>query len=347
MKRLIPIAMTFFFVFGCATPKMWIVSSDSKGGVIAYSGYTQEYSHKWLDDVKSNVQCPEAVVLQEWERKSITTQESMIVPVQNSSQTTTNGNYSLNNSFNENLYNINHKEVSNTKSTSYEVVPYSNTETWIEQKYICDLEKLSKQKFDALSADDKLLLHQNKCKEGIALACRILIDLYAQNNDELSSKMISEKLCISAEPRFGAGACVKLAIDAAFEKKQDLHKDYLKKGCEIVKTSNAKIEDAGERSCTFYGAITKNEKDFNIGLPVLLNRCAENKKECYDLACAYSIFGKKSKSIEYLKISLDAGFDNWSHIDQDPDLKNIRGIPEYKELIKQYRTRMPANVPKK
>jgi hypothetical protein len=55
----------------------------------------------------------------------------------------------------------------------------------------------------------------------------------------------------------------------------------------------------------------------------------------YNLACAYSLMGDKNKAIKYLRMSVAAGYTNFSHMDRDTDLDSIRDHRGYKDLLKK------------
>ncbi len=53
----------------------------------------------------------------------------------------------------------------------------------------------------------------------------------------------------------------------------------------------------------------------------------------YNLACAYSLAGKKAEAVECLRKAIEAGYTNFDHIQRDTDLDNIRGEEGYKKLF--------------
>ncbi len=53
----------------------------------------------------------------------------------------------------------------------------------------------------------------------------------------------------------------------------------------------------------------------------------------YNLCCIYSLTGNNAKAFVYLKKSIDAGYLNFAHIQEDSDLNNIRNEKEFKDLI--------------
>lgn len=50
----------------------------------------------------------------------------------------------------------------------------------------------------------------------------------------------------------------------------------------------------------------------------------------YNFACTYSLLNDKQNAITYLKKSIDAGYLNYAHIQEDSDLDNIRNEKEFK-----------------
>jgi tetratricopeptide (TPR) repeat protein len=54
----------------------------------------------------------------------------------------------------------------------------------------------------------------------------------------------------------------------------------------------------------------------------------------YNLAATYALEKETKKALKYLQESIDNGFTNVNHIENDNDLKNIRNTPQYKAIIK-------------
>ena len=59
----------------------------------------------------------------------------------------------------------------------------------------------------------------------------------------------------------------------------------------------------------------------------------------YNLACAYSLLNQKDKAIDNFKKSLNLGYNDRAHIEEDTDLDNIRKDKRFKKLL--------AGIPKK
>ncbi len=57
----------------------------------------------------------------------------------------------------------------------------------------------------------------------------------------------------------------------------------------------------------------------------------------YDSACLYSLQGKKKEAFKFLDKAIQAGFNDLKHIEQDPDLMNIRDSAQFKEILEKYK----------
>ncbi len=56
----------------------------------------------------------------------------------------------------------------------------------------------------------------------------------------------------------------------------------------------------------------------------------------YDLACARSLAGDLKASEQYLRESIEAGYRQWSHIETDPDLRNLREDRRLAAVMRDY-----------
>jgi Flp pilus assembly protein TadD len=57
----------------------------------------------------------------------------------------------------------------------------------------------------------------------------------------------------------------------------------------------------------------------------------------YNIACIYSLQNKPEPALKWLERSLNNGFSDFEHMEQDPDLDNIRELPEYIEMVQRAR----------
>ncbi len=69
-----------------------------------------------------------------------------------------------------------------------------------------------------------------------------------------------------------------------------------------------------------------------------------DKGNYYDAACFYSIAGDTQTAIDYLRRSLEMGFNRFAHIARDCDLDNIRNTDEFKALIDKYKAKSDKEI---
>ncbi len=65
----------------------------------------------------------------------------------------------------------------------------------------------------------------------------------------------------------------------------------------------------------------------------------KNDTALYNMACAYSLWGKIEEALDYLEKSVEHGFDDAEHMERDPDLDNLRGEARYLEIIEDLKAR--------
>lgn len=88
--------------------------------------------------------------------------------------------------------------------------------------------------------------------------------------------------------------------------------------------------------CSFYAYYYLGKKDKAISImDTLLKK--DEKGNCYEAACLYSIMGEKDKALLYLRTALEKGFRRFAHMETDRDLDNVRHTEEYKSLIDEYK----------
>jgi Flp pilus assembly protein TadD len=69
-----------------------------------------------------------------------------------------------------------------------------------------------------------------------------------------------------------------------------------------------------------YERVIKAEPDYN---PVLY----------FNIACFHSLEGRTKPGIDWLRKAIEHGYNNWGLIQEDPDLDNLRQLPEFIELL--------------
>jgi len=69
-------------------------------------------------------------------------------------------------------------------------------------------------------------------------------------------------------------------------------------------------------------------------------RLAELRREdpvvYYNLACSLALLGKEAEAFEALERSLQLGFDDLEHLQEDPDLKELRQDPRFQSLLLRF-----------
>jgi len=53
----------------------------------------------------------------------------------------------------------------------------------------------------------------------------------------------------------------------------------------------------------------------------------------YNVACGYALSGSKDEAIDWLEISVKAGYSDFNHLRKDSDLDNLRNEKRYKKLL--------------
>lgn len=59
----------------------------------------------------------------------------------------------------------------------------------------------------------------------------------------------------------------------------------------------------------------------------------------YNLACDCALLGKKEEALLYLKISIMLGYNDFKHLNEDPDLENLRRDARYDKFVRQISAR--------
>lgn len=59
----------------------------------------------------------------------------------------------------------------------------------------------------------------------------------------------------------------------------------------------------------------------------------------YNLACTLSRLGQTTEAVSVLKMAIRLGYDDYGHIETDPDLDLLRDLPEFKALLRSRRAR--------
>ncbi len=99
----------------------------------------------------------------------------------------------------------------------------------------------------------------------------------------------------------------------------------------ILTTYGQNYEDLIKKADSCYEA-----KNYNLSTDFFekaIKLKPESKKNFYNASCAASLANDKKKSLKWLEIAINNGFDNLKHIKTDSDLDNIRKEKKYNKII--------------
>lgn len=96
-----------------------------------------------------------------------------------------------------------------------------------------------------------------------------------------------------------------------------------------------------DNSCAQYAlqALGENDKAKAFQDSIMAH-CPDDKGVFYDAACLYCRMGEYDKSLAYLKQSLEKGYRDFSHINNDDDLDGLKNRADFKALINEYKQKV-------
>jgi Flp pilus assembly protein TadD len=68
----------------------------------------------------------------------------------------------------------------------------------------------------------------------------------------------------------------------------------------------------------------------------IVQTCSRDAIAHYDLACTLSVLGHLSEAVVVLGRALQLGYQDFPHLEFDPDLDHLRPLPAYRELLASY-----------
>jgi hypothetical protein len=335
--------LVMFLFTSCATKNMWVVSQDNSGGTIAYQNYDGVSNSEWFEDVKKRVQCPDAFIMRSWERKSKTLQRSLVIPTTNTYTTNSNSNYGVRDSFGSNVLKLDGETTSTTTEQTSKVIPYTEEIGWVEHRYDCDLKKYAINKYQQLSTDEKIQIQREQCLQNKLKNCMQLYLLYSDAGKEQLGLAVAEKICGMKDKKESPLYCL---VRGGHSIRQGQIKEavaFFKKGCDVKES--ASYDEFAEDACAYFAAHTNKLDLLEENISAVRTRCSLGDKDsCYSAACIYSVIDNKNQSMKFLRLAFENGYKNWEDVGIDPDLKNLRKHPMFKNLLKEFKERSPASM---
>lgn len=102
-----------------------------------------------------------------------------------------------------------------------------------------------------------------------------------------------------------------------------------------------------EGSCAMFALIELGRGDEAIDFTRrLIESDPSSSSNYYEAACVYSRLGQPEKALEYFKTALKKGYVHFHHAREDEDLEEMRKLPEFEDLMKEYEVVDSVESPK-
>lgn len=153
---------------------------------------------------------------------------------------------------------------------------------------------------------------------------------YKDNSKDIDGAIEDYSMSIILEPGYayaylGRGDMYTLREDA-----QSAKADYQK----VIELDT--IPNNGSCAQYAYWGLGEKEKAIDFMDKVIAND-PDNAGNYYDAACLNSRMGELRTAVEFLRTAFEKGYRRFAHIEMDDDLNVIRQMPEFKELVEQYK----------
>lgn len=99
--------------------------------------------------------------------------------------------------------------------------------------------------------------------------------------------------------------------------------------------------DMSEMSCAFYAYHYLGDDKNAVRL---MDTLLAHDGSVYEAVCLYSLMGDHAKAINYMRKAFEEGYNNFTHIERDHDLDNIRNDEEFKQLVAQYKKKWQDEI---
>lgn len=160
---------------------------------------------------------------------------------------------------------------------------------------------------------------------------------YKDNIEDIDGAIEDYSMSIILEPNyayayFGRGDMYTLKNDTILAKA-----DFQK----VIELDT--IPNNGSCAQYAYWSLGEKEKSIDFMDKVIAND-PNNAGNYYDAACLHSRMGELEKAVEFLRVAFEKGYRRFAHMEMDDDLNTIRQMPEFKELVEQYKNIFKSEI---
>jgi serine/threonine protein kinase/Tfp pilus assembly protein PilF len=140
---------------------------------------------------------------------------------------------------------------------------------------------------------------------------------------------------IALKPDFYVGYFTLRMVCQALDR-EDLYRPYLGRLIDEIlpRYLEKNPQDARARNC--YGvelSMAGRLEEGRVQAERALADAPDDPMVLYATACYQAMYGDREYAFEVLERSIDAGYSNQVYIENDPDLRSLRGDPRFKELM--------------
>lgn len=96
------------------------------------------------------------------------------------------------------------------------------------------------------------------------------------------------------------------------------------------------------------GAALSRLRRFEEGLEVdnrLVRLRPDEPVVHYNLACSLALLGRTDEALDSLERAVDLGYEDWEHMLKDRDLRLLRCLPRFEDLVKRLRAHAEGSAP--
>jgi TPR repeat protein len=265
-----------------------------------------------------------------------------------------NSNSALANVYFEKACRLGHEKSCDYHLTSFlkknkikDSVNYYERECRTSNIYSCTV--LGRIYFNLGSKEKGFKFYENSCKNSEPAACAFL-SIERQKIETEEKLSYIDKACnlglIGKGEKKTPIYCVLAGSFFAQAKKPNFAAKYYQTACNFKEFSKETLlyKMLGCSRAGIYIDDTANSKSkdmFELGIGYLKSKCLSNNekfgyKDCYDVACAYSLKKNPGESLKYLQKAFEKGYKEWSYILNDHELTFMRKTLPFKKLVNRY-----------